>query len=274
MERLGTEEETPVAPHEVRELLARLNEGSVEALPPSETRTLGGLAVETGIPIDRLQDELYSVRGQRPKKPMPWLAPAALLAVTLGIGGWLWSATIPKEIPLPPALTTPIVPLPSDRGLVGLDSVTYGPDGGQYKVEPTFQPTEAIKPGLSISADIRGVLWGAGDHRAATVREPLTDKEEAQLARSIEELLRHVRNRAAKREIPPGKPMALGDPEFLYEGAAHSVTIYIQAYQGSGMTQVPIPPVGADDEDFKRLSKAAAKRVTRMFQQHLKFMSR
>lgn len=274
MERLDTETETRVAPHEVRELLLRLNEGSVESLPPSETRTLGGLAVETGIPIDRLQDELHSMRGRRPAKPMPWLPPVALLAVTIGIGGWLWSATAPKKIPMGPITSTPVMQIPSDRGLVNLDSVTYGPDSGLFKVEPTFQPTEKIKPGLSISAEVKGILWGAGDHRAAALRELLTKSEEAKLTQSIEELLRHVRKRAGKRDIPLGPDSTFSNPQLLYEGKAYTVNLYINSYNGTASVQVPVPPLGTDDEDFARLSKAAAERAVGQLRRSLTFMLR
>lgn len=268
MERLGTEGETPVAPHEVRELLTRLNEESVEAPSPSEARTLGRLAVETGIPLDRLRQELDSVRGRRAPKSRSWLAPAALLAVTLGVGGWLWMAKSPKTIPV--TLPASVV---SEQGLVALDSVTYGLDVGQYKVEPTFRPTKAIKPGISISAEVGGVLWGVGDHRAQITRKPLTTKEEADLVRTVEELLQHVRNRAPKRGFRPAKPILGGNPEMVYEGVAYTATVTVQSYRVSGMAQVPIPPNGIDEEEFKRLSKAAAKRAVSMMQRDSEFLS-
>jgi hypothetical protein len=275
MERLETEAETRVAPHEIRELLTRLNEGSVEALPPSETRTLGGLAVETGISIDRLQNELDTMRGRRVKRPLPWLAPAALLAVTLGIGGWLWTATVPKTVPYEPAVPISVTTTPiSDRGLVDLASVTYGPDGGRFKVEPTFMPSESMMPGISISAEVKGVLWGAGDHQAKALREPLTKAQEAKLGASVEELLRHVRKRAGKRGIPIGDPSVYGDAEMLYEGKAHLINLYVLMYNGTAMVQVPVPPLGTDDEDFTRLSKMAAKRVIAQTQYYLRIMNR
>lgn len=274
MEKIVTEAETPVAPHEVRELLTRLNEGSVEATAPSDTRTLSGLAVETGIPIDRLQRELDSVRGRRAPKPKPWLAPMALLAVTLGIGGWLWTATLPKPVVEAPPQTPPLMVPASDRGLVPLTTVTYGPDSGQHRVEPTFQPTASMKPGLSVSAQVGGVLWGAGDHRAEVLREPLNAKEEAELTQTVEELLRHVRNRATKRGIPTEPSGVHGDPETLFEGPAYMVNLYMLSYSGSAMSSIPLPPAGADDEDFKRLSKVAAKRAVAQLQQQLGFRAR
>lgn len=269
MEQFGSEAETPVAPHEVRELLTRLNEGLVEAVAPREARTLSGLAVETGVPIDRLKRELDSVRGRRTFQPRPWLAPAALLAVTLGIGGWLWTATLPKsEAVVRPEVSQPVAPV-SDRGLVPLNTVTYGPDSGHYRVEPTFQPTTSIKSGLSVSAEVSGVLWGAGDHRAEVLRDPLTAKEEDDLTQSIEELLSHVRNRATKRGIPTGPAATMGDPETLFEGPAYLVNLYLYSYNGSMMSSVPVPPAGVDEEDFKRLSKAAAKRAVAQLRQQL-----
>lgn len=275
MERLETEAETPVAPHEVRELLTRLNEGSVEALPPSETRTLGGLAVETGIPIDRLQEELDSVRGRRPAKPKPWLAPVALLAISLGIGGWLWTATLPKPAPPLPMETLPAkTPELSNRGLVGLDQVTYGPDSGSYRVEPNFAPSQELPPGLSIAADVKGVVWGAGDHRAAVLTDPLSDAQAAQLTRSLEELLGHVRKRADKRGIPLDKSTMSASPDAFYDDAAFWANVRIESYGGNAYVQVPIPPPGVDDADFARLSKAGAKRAVAELQQSLRWRKR
>ena len=259
MERLVTESETPVAPHEVRELLTRLNEESAEGITQSESRTLGGLAVETGIPVDRLRKELNSVRGLREIRPLPWLPPAILLAATLGIGGWLWSTTKPKVVEPLASVSAPAPATISDRGMVGPEAVTYGPDNMVYKVDPTFSPTHEVMPGVSISAQFQSVLWGAGDHNAKALKDPLTKAQEKRLEDTIVELLKHARQRIAKYGVAPGPTVGTADPAGSYAGMGHNIDLRILSYQGTAMSNVPLPPLGTDDDDFKRLARVAAK---------------
>lgn len=275
MERLGTEEDTPVAPQEVRELLARLNEASLDVSSHGEkTRTLGSLAVETGIPVSRLRQELQSVRGDRHANPIRRWGRAVLITLVLGAGGWLWTTLESKEGLGGLSIANPFGALASGQGLVAMDTVRFGPDQGQYQVEPSFQAPKTIKPGLSIAAEVQGVMWGMGDHRAQNLREPLTEAEEADLIRSLESLLRHVRNRAEKRGMAPAVWVYGGNPELAYEGKAYTVTLFLQAYQSSNAIQVPVPPLGADEEDFERLSRAAVKTLVSKLQGNLKFFSR
>ncbi|MGV3618772.1 MAG: hypothetical protein ACO1SV_25900 [Fimbriimonas sp.] len=271
MERLRTEAETPIAPHEVRELLTRLNETSVESLPVDETRTLGGLAVETGIPFDRLQHELDGLRGRR-KRSLPWIVPVSLLAATVGIGGWLLSQPLTTPAASVPPVPGNIMAPPPDmsrHGLVELSQVDFGPDSGSYMVEPTFQPINPIHEGISLCAGVDGVLWGSGNRRMKVLKTPLTAAEEAELRKSIEELLAHVRTRATKRKMPTATRPS--EPTLPYEDPAYTVNLMLLHYYGLSSASVPIPPSGVDEAEFRRLSRAAAKLAVDRLQWQLRF---
>jgi len=253
----------PVAPQEIRELLTRLTEASVESIPATEARTLGGLALETGIPIDRLRSALGEIRGER--SPLKWPIPVALIAAVLAIGGWLLRPTPPVQAP--PQIGPFATPAGTGNlsGLVPLDQVTFGPDSGSFQVDTSFSPTAPLQPGVSISATVGNVMWGSGDHRAAALQGPLTAEEEERLRKSLTELLGHVRERATRRELPttplPGQVL----------GKGYVVQFTIQTYFGTTGGSVTLPASGTDDEIANNSIRDAVDKAAKTLQEQLRW---
>jgi hypothetical protein len=243
-----------IAPDEIQELIARLTERSVEGVPYHEARTLEGLAVETGIPVGRLQDELTRMR--RPRIHVPPLAVAA----TLLMGGYAYWLLKPKGAPPAPAVAAPApaAVTPDLSGLVPLSSVTYGPDSGPEMADPGFEPSKPMPEGLSVWATSGGVLWGAGDHRAAVIDKKLPPDVEAAVKDDIIELLKYARADAARRHLPlvKGRDRRDGFPVNLTDAC----------YYGVGGTSASIPPPGKENDQAaeRAINRAARELLDRL----------
>ena len=265
MERLNTTEETPVAPHEVREILLRLTEQNTEGIKADEPRTLSGLALETGVPLERLSGMLDTIQGRRKKQSA--LVPYAAVVAFLALVGWV--AFRPPKV----QSTAPLIESvqADSTGLVPLNQVTYGLDSGTYMVEPTFDPPHPMMDGVSISITVDNVLWGAGDHHAAVVTKPMTDAQAKKLKEDIIALAEHVRTKSAKRNLAHAKVVG-NDPELSFDGSSYTAMLGYRTYFGAGGARFPIPLPGAEnDAEAKRLVSRAADRTIAMMQQNLKF---
>jgi hypothetical protein len=249
-----------IAPGEIQELVARITEQRVEGVPMHQSRTLEGLAVETGIPYLRLQAELAQMRA-RPRFSFP---PAALAAGVLmaGYAYWIVNHKEPDPVAAPTLVATaPAAPNADLSGLSPLTAVTYGPDVGPEMVDTSFEPSHPVPDGLSFYATTGGVLWGAGDHRAKVIDKPLSAEGEEALLENVGELLRYVRRDAARRHLPLGSPYASNAKE------SYVVTLQSNSYYGSGGSSVHLPPPGADnDAAAERAIKRAAKGLVTQIQ--------
>ncbi len=209
MNRLDSEDSL-IAPHEVRELLARLTDQTIESIGPQETRTVAGLALQTGVPVDTLRRALADLRGRNTPSVIGVRVVVALACVALTV---LLARRMREPVPQPQAQLPPVqVPRPAPAvrpqinlsGLVPLNEVPYGPVAGNAEAEPTFHPSKVLPDGLSISATVEPVFWGAGDASTSAIQSPLSNRQLAELRVDLKELLHHVRQRAARRGFPSG----------------------------------------------------------------------
>ena len=248
------ETDAPIAPAEIRELIARLTEQSVESVPAYESRTLEGLALEMGLPLARLRMVYEELHGRRAFSipPAAWVG-FALLAF---YAGWLVSHPIPGQAVLvePPAATVPM-PTVDLRDTVPLSSVTYGPDGGNLSVDPNFEPSTPLPEGLSLSVTAGEILWGAGDHHARALVEPLTPEDERSVEADVVELLKYVRREAARRKVafPGGR-----------------ATVQAFTYFGSASVDLPLPPPGKGDAAAANAIRRAAKGLVERIQTQIR----
>ncbi len=266
LENLNQTEEIPVAPHEVRELLLRLTEQNTEGIRADEPRTLSGLALETGISIERLRFTLDAIQNKRKKIPIAVRYAAVALLLTYVS----WVTFRPARPESSSAITIPS-PAFDDRGLVAASSVTWAATDMTALAEETYDPPHPMLTGISVSLGVGKVLWGAGDYQAAVVTKPLTSQEIKDLREDIVALIEHARIRAEKRSLAASSsPSGFGD--MYYDGVAYTGNLYYRSYHGGGGTTVPIPTAGkARDYDSKRLAGKAADKIIEALQQNMKF---
>lgn len=268
-ENPGLEAGATIAPREIRELIARLTEQSVEAVPAHEARTLEGLAIETGISVTRLRDGLAEMR--KPKRVVvPPAAIAAFIAL-IGVGYWAIKHTPPMNgaaqaqppsviAPVTPVVETPVADL---TNTVPLSMVTFGPDAGDIMVDRGFEPTHLPPDGLSVNVQSGKMMWGSGDHRATAIDRPLTPDQEKAAREAIEELLRYVREDAPRRHL--GTPVTT-------PGAPGSFMVQLggQSYHGSYGQSVTLPPPGKEnDPAAEKAIHSAAKHLIQNIQNQL-----
>ena len=198
----ASEPEALIAPGEIRELVARLTAQSVESIPAGEARSLEGVAFETGIPVARLRETLEAIRREERLKvpPAAWVA----FALLGGLGIWAVRHTPvdPFLAPAAPPVVKPVPVEPDLSGTVPLTQVTYGPDGGDLRVDPGFEPTKPLPEGISVYASIGKLLWGSGDFHVRAIDGPLSPKDATRVREVVEELLRYVRRDAPRRRLP------------------------------------------------------------------------
>ena len=256
-----------IAPGEVRELIARLTEQSVEAVPSYKARTLEGLALETGLPVARLRSILAEMRGRKAFTipPAAWVGFVLLALLT----DWIVLHPAPGQVPAPVAAAPEIVPAPDLSGTLSLEDVTYGPDAGLYSVVPGFEPTNPLPEGLSIAATAGNVLWGSGDHRAATIEKPFTPAMAEAIRADVVELLKYVRDDADRRRVPKSPPpfgTGIAKPT-----KDRTVTLKGYTYYGTSSEQVQLPPPGPDgDKAVERAIDRAADRFVESLQEQLR----
>ena len=248
------ETDAPIAPAEIRELIARLTEQSVDSVPAYEARTLEGLALEMGLPLARLRTVYEELHGRKAFSipPAAWVG-FALLAF---YAGWLVSHPIPGQAVLvePPAATVPLSSVDT-ADTVPLTSVTYGPEGGNLVVDPGFEPSMPLPEGLSLSVTAGEILWGAGDHHARALVEPLTPEEARSVEADVAELLAYVRREAPRRKValPGGR-----------------VTVQAMMYSGSASVDLPLPPPGERDAAAANAIRRAAKGLVEKIQTQIR----
>jgi hypothetical protein len=191
----------------------------------------------------------------------------AIALVVIGFSVYrFWPKPAPTAAPaLVPPSAAPLLSAEADtRGLVPLTSVTYGPDIGSVLVDPTFEPSQPLTPGLSITGQVGAVLWGAGDQRAAVVRSRLSSEQVANLKQAYIELLQHVRERAGRRKMPLSKPF--GSAKVSYDGLGYSIHTSIHFFYGTAGGGAHVPPPGVDDKEAERIIKNAADQAVETFQ--------
>ena len=264
-----SQSETLIAPHEVRELVARLSQATVESRTVDDSGTLEGLAVSTGIPVARLREELDAMRGRR-KSVLPALGSVAACMAILGATYFAWPRPKPQVAPTQPPVLAPVDI--KKAGLVQLTDVTYGPDRGSVLVDPSFEPTKPLPEGVSVSAQTGEVLWGAGDHRARAIQQSLSDADTVALKAGLAELLEYARERASKRGLPTSKGlMGVGTP---YSGEGYSFMVSILTYYGACGSQVQLPVPGVDEADAKRAIRQGVDKAVEQLQHQLKTFER
>ena len=257
-----------IAPEEVRELLKRLTESSVEAIPTNEPRSVAGLALETGLPVSRISYELKQLRRSGVSR---WFIGGGVVSVFLALsyGAKLLSQPAPIMRPPPPqAVTPPPADLTSKQfaGLSPLSAVTFGPDSGPVGADTSFVPTHALPPGISIAAISDGVMWGSGDHHSTTFQGPIDDKLRDWLEQSIAELMEAAREGAASRELPvtDGTPGSIGGDK------GYPTNVEILSYNGVAEAAVQIPPPGAQyDVQAKNADRRIADQLLAQLKQQL-----
>jgi hypothetical protein len=260
-----------IAPHEVRELVMRLNERSVEGMRFDEPRTLAGLALETGIPTERLRETLRKIQGKGRVRGL-WFA--AVGGVTL-VGGAIGFLYFRRTEPM--VATTPIVvrPAPSDPaivamqpGLVPATQVPYGPISGNVYVDPSFVPPHPIPPGLGITVTIGNVMWGAGNPHADSITKPFDSAQLKRLREDIVAMLEYARSHAGPLGLKPN-PGTVGPPPFP---PMFPAILTDEAYSGVGSAGANLPPSGKefDDQAARVIGTAAdslVDSITNMFEQ-------
>lgn len=237
--------DTPVAPHEVRELLTRLTESSVESVRVDEARTLGGLALETGLPIETLTAALGELRGRTRTRSLPPLVAGIILAATVGASWWALQTTAPK--PAPPLVqqlpATPEV-VADYAGLVPASAATFATNRPiSDMADTTFEPSVALPKGLSIAASTANVVWGFGDAHNWVYRNQLDAKDEQSLRKALDELIDFAIKDAERRSLP-GSPLPFNHGPNARQ--MRSIQVVINSYYGvtNGMLEVPVS--GAD----------------------------
>lgn len=251
-----------IAPAEIRELIARLTEQSVEAVPFYEARTLEGLALETGFSVARLRSMLAEVRGRK-AFTIPPTARAAFVLLAL-LTAWIVLHPAPAMV-MAPDLSAPVaVSSPDLSGTVSLANVTYGPAAGDYAVVPNFEPRNALPKGLSIVAVVRNVLWGSGDHRAAVIQRPFTSASAETIRANVVELLEYVRDDAGRRKIPTDQYSSgevVGTPT-----EQSTVTLYSYTYYYPDIMEVQLPP---PDPGHDKAAAQAIERAAKLFAERI-----
>ena len=245
-----TESNALIAPNEVRELLARLTEQSIDAIPANESRTLEGLAVETGIPLVRLKQTLAEMREKKAFSvpPIAWV----FIAFLAGLSVWMLRPSSQHALNDAPQVATTT---PSTRDISGLESatgVTFGPDFGISFADTGFVPSQPLAEGLSIAVLLQDVVWGSGDHRAKAIEKPLNDRESNAMQRDIEELLAYARNSADRRHLWP-------------PGAAHTLRVQIRTYYGSASAIADFS--SSDPNPEKKAAKYATEQLAALLKQ-------
>lgn len=261
--------ETRVEPHEVRELLSRLTETSIEQTGVREARTLEGLSLNTGVPLGYLRRELDRLRGRR-RDFRP--AVAAILAIGIAVTGWVATRPAPVSQTTPLSPTVPVAVSSAEaekRGLVDLKSVTYGPDSGNVLVDPNFEPSQPVQPGLGISGQVADVLWGSGDPRADVLRTPLNDAEQARLESSLTELVEYIRRDATRRRLP-SIPI-VESPGLVFRGEGHVIHLSIRTYYGSSGGSLKVPPAGTEDAEAEKITRKVVNQIVDSLQAQLRF---
>ena len=248
------ETDAPIAPAEIRELIARLTEQSVDSVPAYESRTLEGLALEMGLPLARLRTAYEELHGRKAFSipPAAWVGFAFLAFYA----GWLVSHPIPGQAVVVEPLAAN-VPLPTvdTADTVPLTSVTYGPDGGNFAVDPGFEPSTPLPEGLSVSVSAGNLLWGAGDHHARAIVEPLTPYVEASVEADVVEMLQYVRREALRRKV-------------VFPGGR--ATVQALTYSGSASVELPLPPPGEKDAAAANAIRRAAKTLVERIQAQIR----
>ncbi len=257
MESLKTESEAMIAPQEMKELLTRLTESQLEGVKVDEPRTLAGLALETGVPLDQLRKNLEDLR-TGPRKKTRRIVGFVAVALTLSVGfAFLFQPFQPAEAVIP-ANVPPSFSAVSTDGLLPLNRVTYGPDAGSIWVDPKFEPSAPVQSGISISAQVGNVLWGVGDSRSALITKSLDEKSLAQLKLQLRELLRYVRNHAGERVST--------------NAHTYSVGIDIRLGEGDSQTVITLPfPDHQYDKDADWLIKKASEDMATQLQDSLRY---
>lgn len=264
-------QEALIAPHEVSELLARLTEETTEGIRANEPRTLAGLALETGLPIDRLRSALEEIRGRTRRRWLPWTITAAVFAIAAFAAFRTLppAAVVPVQVVQAPA---PVVSTISKAGLVPLSQVSYGPAYGSELVEDTFYAPAKVPEGISLSASVEGVLWGAGNARSTALTHPLDAKSESALRKDLTELLDFVRVRASKRGLP--LETLYGTAPVTFEGQGYETDVQILSYSGTVQVRVGLPPPGkANEADADRIIHRAVDNLIEQLQAQLKQVS-
>jgi len=262
-----------IAPQEVRELIARLTEHSVEGIPFDEPRTLTGLSLETGIPVEKLRSTLQKMQGKdRRRMIVTGVAGGAicLIAMTIAL------RSRPKEsvvvLPQPEVQqVSPIVLPPYRPGLVSIKTVTYGPDNTDSMVDPTFAPPHTMPPGLSLSLTVDGVLWGAGDPRSGTLLHTLSADQVQELRENIIAVLQYSRSKAKDLQLATG---VRGSPQSGSNAKSYSGILELTNYNGTPQDRVTIPPEGKDhDVEAAGLFAAAADKAIDSLQRQVRLQS-
>lgn len=272
---MSNHNDTLVAPQEIRDLLARLTEYRVESVPIDQPRTLAGLAANTGIPVSRLEAALREVRGEKRRvRPEPVIAGV--------LGGALLLAVVVSQLRGQPAVaapayisSAPVAQAPStDRqNLVPLTSVTYGPDSGNFQVDPTFEPSVPPPSGIGYYAVVDNILWGAGDRLKVARHSALSDSELHDLRIGLAELLTKAREDATRRKVAVS-PGSFAEPTLSFNGEGFSTQLRIDSYNGSEGVSMRLPPIGSNDKDAQRVIKRAVDRVTKNLQASLTWQSK
>jgi hypothetical protein len=192
------------------------------------------------------------------------------------------TAHLPSQAPTPdtvsqqfipvnvPGYTPAVINVPAQPGLVPVSEVTYGPDYGEFRVDPTFSPPHPLPPGLGISLSVGNLVWGAGDPRASTLREPFSDSAEKELHENIVALLQYVRTRVGKFNIKPAKSI-VPDPALKADGPAFTGNLLQREYSGESQIDLSFPPPGKDhDPEANRIFNQAADNLIDQIQGRLR----
>ncbi|HTQ09897.1 MAG TPA: hypothetical protein VMI31_07490 [Fimbriimonadaceae bacterium] len=240
-----------IAPHEMRELLSRLTESSVESIRPSEPRTLAGIALDTGIPIEKLQELLLEIRGRK-HSHWPLIAMAAVLILAA-----LWIAT--RRSATVPAASAPVARTATidEEGLVALSAVRYGPSEGPLRVDPGFSPPKPLPAGIAIAAQIGPVVWGAGDRYGQALHTSPSATQTRSIQSDIEALIAHARLHASRRRLPFSE--VGGDSGLIVEGPGDLIQVSIEASNVESTASLRIPPSGqGSDAEIRALVHRAS----------------
>lgn len=266
-----------VAPHEVRELIVRLTEQSVEGIRFDEPRTLAGLSIQTGVSVDQLRKTLRKIQSRDRRRPI-WLAISAVLVVIAVRVLWARSPTTHVSV-----RATKQEPIQSDQpllqptrreGLAPVAQVTYGPEAGDFLVDPTFSPLHMLPEGLGISLEIHEILWGAGNPRSGTLHGPLSASVEKGLREDLLSLLQYARRRAGSFGENPGATSVF-NPALHAEGPAFPASLEEQDYGGQAVTALSIPPPGKEsDAEAARIFSKAVDDLVDQLQNRLRMIER
>lgn len=273
MQRLESGESTVIAPHEVRELLERLTQADTEGVDPNESRTLAGLSADTGIPIAQLRNALEDLRRGARRR----LAGAGTAVAAIAVAGVAYYGLVFRTPPTPAHLI-PSVPAAApattdvdESGLIDIGGVTWNSNlSGSAQADPSFVPTTDLPNGLSMTANIGQIYWGTGDLHAEVFSRVPTPQEQEQFRRTVEDLLRHVRERAQARRLPLSKQPSLGP--YRTSLPHYTVSPMMQSYGGAATFPIDLPANSDSraDAEADRIIKAAARDLVKRFTAQLK----